>query len=72
MTLGTWFVNPMQLGSDSLWLVAPLCVAVALAYKTIRVRHLGDLPKQVLGLCAYILVGLFVLGLGLYLLQQAW
>ena len=64
------FVNPMELGINHLWLVLPLCAVLAVVYKTIRVRHLRDLPLQVLGLWAYILVGLLLLGGGFYLLLE--
>ena len=63
------FLQPVPMGENALWLVLPLCAAVGAAYKTVRVRHLRRLPMQILGLWAYMLVGLVALGLALYLLQ---
>jgi hypothetical protein len=66
----TLFVNPVRMGQDSLWLVLPLCAAAGVVYKAIRVRNLRQLPLQVLGLWAYMLVGLLILCVALYLLQR--
>ncbi|KPK84681.1 MAG: hypothetical protein AMJ81_05010 [Phycisphaerae bacterium SM23_33] len=66
--IGTLFVNPIEMGRDHIWLVLPLCAVVALVYKTVRVARLKDLPLQVLGLWAYMLAGLIILGVVLYLL----
>lgn len=64
----TPLVNPIEMGRDHIWLVLPLCAVVALVYKTVRVTRLKELPLQVLGLWAYMLMGLIVLGVVLYLL----
>ena len=64
------FVSPIQMGQDSLWLILPLLAAVAVVYKTIRVRNLRRLPLQVLGLWAYMLVGLVILSVAFYLLLE--
>ena len=64
------FVEPIELGSGHIWLVLPLCAALAVVYKTIRVKHLKDLPLAILGLWAYLLVGLVILGLSFYLLLE--
>jgi len=64
------FVQPIQLGRDHLWLVVPLCILVAAVYKTIRVKHLRDLPIQIVGLCLYIFVGLAVLGVAFHFLLE--
>ena len=53
------FVNPVSLPSWlCLWLIVPLCVAVSVVYKTVRVHHLSQLPRQVLTLMAYMFLGL--------------
>ncbi len=64
------FKHPVQLGIDHIWLVIPLCMVLAVVYKTIRVRHLRQLPLQILGLWAYIFVGLTVLAAALWLLLE--
>ncbi len=64
------FKHPVQLGIDHIWLVIPLCIVLAVVYKTIRVRHLRQLPLQILGLWAYIFVGLATLAAALWLLLE--
>ncbi|KKM02375.1 hypothetical protein LCGC14_1785060 [marine sediment metagenome] len=64
------FVNPVEMGSGHIWLVLPLCGMLAAIYKTIRVRHLRQLPLAILSLWAYLLVGLIVLGVAFYLLLE--
>lgn len=67
------FYHPMQLSTGLvLWLVIPLAIGVALIYKTIRIGNLRSLPLQAAALVGYILGGLAVLGLGLYLIQEYW
>ncbi len=71
--IATLFYNPMRLSVGTvLWLVIPLCVAVTIVYKTIRTDNLKRLPVQITFLVGYILVGLAVLGVGLYLVQEYW
>ena len=71
--MATLFYNPMTLPSClALWLVIPLCVAVAVVYKTIRTDDVGKLHFQAIKLVGYILVGMVALGAGLYLIQEYW
>lgn len=65
------FVNPMVLPFHSLlWLLMPLCVSVAVVYKAIRTEDLRRLPREILVLLAYMLVGLLVLAGALWLLAD--
>ena len=64
------FVNPVQMGINHIWLVLPLCMVLAVVYKTIRVRRLRQLPLQILGLWAYIFAGLVVLAVAFWLLME--
>ncbi|MCY2931449.1 MAG: hypothetical protein NTV86_18560 [Planctomycetota bacterium] len=67
MILAALFFNPVSIPSWlCLWLIVPLCVAVAVVYKTVRVRHLSQLPLQILLLLVYMFVGLTALGAGLW------
>ena len=73
MIAWTPFYNPMPMSSATvLWLVLPLCASVALVYKTVRTKNVGRLPLEVLWLFAYMVVGLIVLGVGLWLLMKYW
>jgi len=68
------FKHPMILdaGGWSLWLLGPLCLSVAITYKTIRIDRLRRLPLEVLWLMGYIAAGLAALGAGLWLIQAYW
>lgn len=67
------FYNPITLGFyGELWLLLPLCAAVAIVYKTVRTHHPRHLPREILALMAYMVVGLVVLCTGLWLIQEYW
>jgi hypothetical protein len=55
--LGTLFTNPMPLTDKGFWIVIPLSLAVAAAYKAIRVESIRQLPREILLLTLYILAG---------------
>ena len=61
-------VNPIEMGRDHIWLVLPVCAVVAAVYKTIRIRHLRDLPLQILWLWLSMAAGLLALAVVLYFL----
>ena len=65
------FVNPQVIPFDmTLVLLFPLCAAVAIVYKTIRVSSLSRLPKQAGVLIIYMLGGLFALGASLWAIHE--
>ncbi|MCE5278039.1 MAG: hypothetical protein ABFD92_05730 [Planctomycetaceae bacterium] len=67
------FYNPVDLPWGlHVWLMLPLCLAVAIIYKTIRVKHLRQLPLAVVGLVCYIVLGLAALGAALAALHAWW
>jgi len=55
--------------SATMWFVIPLCLAVTIVYKTVRVNDLRKLPIQSVMLMGYLLGCLLVLGAGLWLAQ---
>ena len=67
--LALW-MHPMQLSSATVvYLALPLCLAVAVVYKTIRTQCLRRLPLEVLVTVAYVGTGLLALAVGLWLIQ---
>lgn len=52
-----------------LWLILPLCLAVAIVYKTVRINDIRELPRQIATLMIYMVGGLVLLGAGLWLIQ---
>ena len=73
MTAWTLFHNPITLSFDGeLWLLLPLLAGVAIVYKAIRVKYLRDLPREILILMGYMVGGLAVLCVGLWLVHEYW
>ena len=71
MILATLFVNPLDISSTSMvFMMIPLCMAVAIVYKTIRVDHIRQGPLQILLLMAYMASGLTALGAALWIIQE--
>ncbi len=69
--MATLFWHPMTLDSSStIWLLIPLCISVAITYKTIRIQRLSQLPMQILQLVIYMLGGLALLGGALWAIQE--
>lgn len=64
------FAKPIPIGPEHVWLVVPLCAVAAVVYKAIRVRRLRQLPLQLLGLWAYMAVGLTALAVVFFLLLE--
>ena len=67
------FVNPVTITFHTeLWLLLPLCAAVAVVYKTIRCEELGRLPRDLAALMAYMAAGLVGLCASLWLIHEYW
>ena len=67
------FLNPIAIPFKSqLWLLLPLCVAVAIIYKTIRTDNVRRLHIEILLLVAHIIAGLVILGVGLWAVDTYW
>lgn len=70
MIAWTLFLNPMTIPTSLvLWLILPLCLAVAVVYKTVRIGDVRQLPRQIAALVAYMIGGLVVLATVLWLIQ---
>lgn len=73
MMLATIFHHPAELSSDDmLWLLLPLCAAVAIVYKTVRTKHLHRLAIETALLVGQMVAGLIALGAGLWAIQEYW
>ena len=53
-------------GLGRLSLMLPLCLSIAIVYKTTRCRNLSDVPLAAAGLWVTIVVGMCVVGVGLW------
>jgi len=71
--IATLFVNPVAVPvSIQLWMLAPLCVLVAIIYKTVRTENLRRLPLQVLSTLGYLAIGFLILGAALWFIHDFW
>jgi hypothetical protein len=67
MILAELFVSGIGLtGLQRLLLMLPLCLSIALVYKTIRCERLGSVPLATLGLWVTIVLGMYSVGVGLW------
>jgi hypothetical protein len=68
----TLFVTAMELtGRQRLMLMWPLCLAVALVYKTTRCNHLRAVPRETAVLWVTIVLAMYVVGAGLWALFES-
>ena len=73
MASWTLFYNPITLSFNSeLWLLLPLCAAVGIVYKTIRVETLTHLAREIVFVMAYMIAGLVALSVILWLIHEFW
>ena len=63
-------VPSLPLLTHNATLARPLCVSVAVTYKTIRIGRLSRLAGSIVVLIAFMDLGLVVLGAGLWLIQR--
>ena len=71
--LALLFYNPITLPSNLvLYLLIPICAAVALVYKAIRVYDVRNFWKEFAFLMLYMIGGLTALGAGLWAIQAYW
>lgn len=60
------FIDPIPIVSwQKLAMLLPLCLAIAIVYKTTKCRELRDVPVASLVLWVTILVGMFAVGISL-------
>ena len=67
--LATLFLESIYLSSPQrLLLILPLCLSVAVVYKTTRCANLKDIPVAALVLWVTIVIGMYAVGIGLWLI----
>jgi hypothetical protein len=68
-SLASLFITAVELtGLQRLALMFPLCFSIAVVYKTIRCRHLSEVPVSALLLWITIVVAMYVVGVALWAL----
>ncbi|GJQ27253.1 MAG: hypothetical protein HBSAPP02_22850 [Phycisphaerae bacterium] len=69
--LATLFVHPLSItGIGRIAMLAPLCLSVALVYKTIRCERLSEIPKASVVLWVTILACMMLIGAGLLVVSN--
>ncbi|MEE9293468.1 MAG: hypothetical protein V3W34_00680 [Phycisphaerae bacterium] len=67
--LAKLFISPILLtGFGKVLLIFPLCLSISIVYKATRLERLREMPSAVLGLWITIVVGMYGVGVGLWLL----
>ncbi len=68
--LAALFTNPITLtGIQHAVLLLPLSLAISVVYKTVRCDHVREVPAASLVLCVTIVLGMYAVGVGLWLLH---
>ena len=68
-TLSALFTNAIDLtGTQRFLLMLPLCLSIAVVYKTTRLEDLRAIPAAALALWVTIVLGMCAVGLGLWAL----
>lgn len=64
------FSSPILLsGMQRMLLILPLCLSISVVYKTIRCERLADMPVAAMGLWVTIILGMYAVGVGVWLLN---
>ena len=66
------FLRPMPVWGDNAWpwLLIPLCVGVAIVYKSIKCRSMKQVPKEAFVLTIWILAGMAIAAVVLALIVE--
>ena len=67
------FLTPMPAWEDTLWpwLLLPLCIAIAVVYKSIKCRTMKQVPREATILTLWIVAGMAIAAAALALLVEA-
>ncbi len=65
--LAQLFVSGVELnGTQKFLMMLPICLSIAIVYKTTRCERLRDVPVEALVLWVSIVAGMYAVGLGLW------
>lgn len=66
------FLEPINVQGYWPWLLIPLAAAIAIVYKTLKVRNVRQVPLAAAGLTLTILIGMAVAAAALWLIADYW
>lgn len=55
-----WFVQPLPVWDYWPWLLVPLCIGVAIVYKSIKCRSMNQVPREAAVIGLWILIGMAI------------
>ncbi len=65
---GMFLASAIMTGGQHVFLLFPLCLSIAIVYKTTRCENLRDIPMAAIVLFGTIIVGMYAVGAGLWVL----
>jgi hypothetical protein len=67
------FMRPSPVWGDHVWpwLLVPLCIGIAIVYKSIKCRTMKQVPKEAAILTLWILAGMALVAIGLAIAVEA-
>jgi len=69
--LAGFFLTPLPLsGFQHALLLLPLSLSISIVYKAVRCTNVRDIPKAALALWVTIVVGMYAVAIGLWLLYR--
>lgn len=69
--IAQWLQSPIPLSAQQkALLILPLCLAIAIVYKATRLEQIRELPRAALGLWVTIVVGMYAVGVGLWVVYR--
>jgi hypothetical protein len=64
------FLDPLPINDYWYLLLIPISIAIALAYKAVRVQDMREYPRHVVVLSIQIIVSMMALGIGSYIVIE--
>jgi hypothetical protein len=64
------FLRPLPIWDYWYLLLPPLCIGVAIVYKSIKCRHMSQVPREATVIAIWILLGMIGAALGLAIIVQ--
>jgi hypothetical protein len=64
------FLQPLPLWNYWAWLLIPLCIAVSVVYKTIKCRHVHQIPREAAAITMWIILAMIGVAAGVLLVYK--
>ena len=64
------FLQPLPLWNYWAWLLIPLCIAVSVVYKTIKCRHVRQIPREAAAITMWIILAMIGVAAGVLLVYK--